>query len=212
MSDHRSRRIGRRTAEHLLRGRSGATGHDRLSDLLTAAAAPARDGELTGEQAAVAAFRAARLEPAPQRRRPWMLKIALANVLTAKIAGVTALAAGGIALAAATGTLPGHQREAPVLPASSEVATTTPSAQTPEKKPDNTASPSPSLKGLCQAYTAGAGADHGKAKDNPAFSALVTAAGGAAPVPAFCADLLGDKPGKPEKPDHTQGKPTHPNR
>lgn len=224
MSDHRSRRIGRRTAERLLRGTPGqerATGHDRLSDLLTAASAPARDRELAGEQAAMAAFRDARLATAPQRRRPWMLKIALANLLTVKIAAVSAAAAGGIALAAAAGTLPGQHREEPAPTADTNVVVTTSATATgkPDQKPDHSASPSPSLKGLCQAYTAGAGSEHGKAHDNPAFSALITAAGGADRVPAFCADLLGDKPGKsdntpgkpatpPGKPDDAPGKPT----
>ncbi|GAB2810482.1 hypothetical protein [Lentzea nigeriaca] len=218
MSNHRFRRISRRTAERLLcdaPGRTRATGHDRLSEVLAAASAPARDRELTGEQAALAAFRAARLATAPQRRRPRMLKIALANVLTVKIAAVTAAAAGGIALAAATGTLPGQRHEEPSPAADTNVVATTSvttkdKPNSPDKKPDNSASPSPSLKGLCQAYTAGAGSEHGKAHENPAFSALITAAGGADKVPAFCADQLGEKPGKP---DHTApGKPTKPER
>lgn len=221
MSNDRSRRIDRRTAEQLLHGDARVTGHDRLNDLLAAAAAPARDRELAGEQAAVLAFRDARLAPAPQQRRPWMLKIALANLLSVKIAAVTAAAAGGIALAAAAGTLPGQQREEPKPANDTSVVTTstkdTPASAKQDKKPDN--SPSPSLKGLCQAWTAGAGSEHGKAHENPAFSALITAAGGADKVPAFCADQLADKPGKsdethgksdqaPGKSDQTPGKPT----
>lgn len=225
MSTHRSRRIGRRTAERLLRdapGHAQVTGHDRLGDLLAAAAAPARDRELTGEQAAMAAFRDARLAPAPQRRRPRMLKIALANLLTLKIAAVAA-AAGGIALAATAGTLPGQQREEPAPAADTGVVATTSVTKTekskaPDKKPDNSASPSPSLHGLCQAHTAGAGSEHGKAHENPAFSALITAAGGPDKVPAFCADLLGDKGNKGDKPDtpgksgQAPGKPSRSNR
>jgi hypothetical protein len=232
MSTHRSRRIGRRTAERLLRdapGHAQVTGHDRLGDLLAAAAAPARDRELAGEQAAMAAFRDARLAPAPQRRRPRMLKIALANLVTVKIAAVAAAAAGGIALAAAAGTLPGQQREEPA-PATGTNAvattsvTTTDKSKAPDKKPDNSASPSPSLHGLCQAYTAGAGSEHGKAHENPAFSALLTAAGGPDKVPAFCAGLLGDKAdqadkadkaGRPDTPgrsDQAPGKPSRSNR
>jgi hypothetical protein len=150
-----------------------------------------------------------------------MLKTALANLLAVKIAGVAALAAGGIALAAAAGTLPGQQREVPTTPAGTNVvsttsATTTATSKGPEKKPDNSASPSPSLKGLCQAYTAGAGSEHGKSHDNPAFSALITAAGGAERVPGFCADLLGEKPRRSDqehgKSDQEHGKPTRSNR
>jgi hypothetical protein len=220
MSTDRSRRIDRPTAEHLLRG-APAPGHDRLSDLLAAAAAPARDRELAGEQVAVAAFRDARLATAPQRRRPRMLKIALANLLSVKIAGAAALTAGGIALAAAAGTLPGQHREEPTTPVNTDVVGTTSvtgpaTSKAQEKKPDDNPSPSPSLSGLCQAYTAGAGSEHGKAHDNPAFSALVTAAGGADQVPAFCADLLADQPGKSghpqDKPGHAPDRPTHPNR
>ena len=142
-----------------------------------------------------------------------MLKIALANLLTVKIAAVTAAAAGGIALAAAAGSLPGQQRDEHAPPADTKVVTTstTEAARSakPEQKPDNSASPSPSLKGLCQAYTAGAGSEHGKSHDNPAFSALITAAGGAERVPGFCASLLGEKPGKS---DREPGKPTRSNR
>ena len=218
MSTHRSRRIDRHTAEQLLRSAPGqppVAGRDRLSDLLAAAGAPARDRELAGEQAALAAFRDARLAPAPQRWRSRMLRTALANLLAVKIAGVAALTAGGIALAAAAGTLPGQQREEPTTPASTNVvsttsATTAAPSKEPERKPDNsTASPSPSLKGLCQAYTAGAGSEHGKSHDNPAFSALITAAGGAERVPGFCAGLLGEKHGKS---DREPGKPTRSNR
>ncbi|HEX8867446.1 MAG TPA: hypothetical protein VF821_17440, partial [Lentzea sp.] len=205
---------GREMSEH-------GSGNDRLSDLLAAASAPARHHELAGEEAAVAAFRTARLATAPQRRRPRML-----SLLSVKIAATAAAAAGGIALAAAAGALPGQHREDPAPTADTNVittsSTTAASKQKPaEGKPDTNPSPSPSLKGLCQAWTSGAGADHGKAHENPAFSALITAAGGADKVPAFCADLPEDKPGNtkpgdapgksgeaPGKPDHTPGKPT----
>ncbi|MEV6235377.1 hypothetical protein [Lentzea sp. NPDC051838] len=196
--------------------------NDRLSDLLAAASAPARDHELAGEQAAVAAFRAARLTTAPQRRRHKMLTI--------KIAAAAAAAFGGIALAAAAGALPGQHREDPKPASDTTAIVSSTKATTPEHKPDHSASPSPSLKGLCQAYTAGAGSEHGKARENPAFSALITAAGGADKVPAYCSDLLADKPGKsgdapgkndtspgnsgeaPGKPGAAPGKPTHLNR
>ena len=65
MSTNRSRQIDRDMAEQLLGGAPGGRtgGHDALAGLLAAAAAPAADGELPGEQAALAAFRVARPTP-----------------------------------------------------------------------------------------------------------------------------------------------------
>lgn len=209
MSAHRSRRIDRRTAEQLLRGQPAQA--DALSDLLSAAAAPTTAGEFAGEQAALAAFRAAHPTPVLQPRRGSMIKTTLAKLLTVKIAAaaVGAVAVGGVAVAAATGTLPTQSGgNATVPPTTShasqanDVASTAqserPAATGDDKKPDNGATPSPSLEGLCKAYTAGAGADHGKALDNPAFTVLITTAGGEDKVSAYCTDLLGEEPGQPD--------------
>src|SRR5215211_5664524 len=108
MSTHRPRHIDRETAEQLLRGDPGAL-HEvgPLAAPLQAAQAAAFPDELVGEQMALAAFRAAQLIPVPQPRRPSMLKIALAKVLTAKAAAVLAgLSLGGVAVAATTGAIP----------------------------------------------------------------------------------------------------------
>lgn len=197
MSPRRFRRIDRKTAEQLLSGRP-AGGSDNLRELLAAAAAPPRAEELAGEQVAIAAFRAAHLTPARQQRRRPVLKSTLATLLTAKVLvpAAATVALGGIATAAATGTLPlpGH---APVdSPTIS--ATHIPSPAPPGSEPaSEAATPSPSLVGLCRAVTAGAGSEHGKALDSPAFTALITAAGGKDKVPVYCADLLSDKPGNP---------------
>jgi hypothetical protein len=164
-----------------------------------------------------------------------MLKTTLAKVVTVKIAIVAAavVAAGGVAVAAVTGTLPTQGGDTATTSATSTVAATTDhqtgplhsdahgkpaetgkdtTPNNPEGKPDGSgdpASPSPSMDGLCQAYTAGAGSEHGKALENPAFGALITAAGGTDKVPAFCDDLLGAK--KPGQPTSPPGKPsTHP--
>jgi hypothetical protein len=51
------------------------------------------------------------------------------------------------------------------------------------------ASPAPALRGLCIAYLAMGSAD-GKVIDNPAFRALVTAAGGKGNVTAYCQTLI----------------------
>ncbi|NBH02576.1 hypothetical protein [Amycolatopsis sp. SID8362] len=204
---NRSRRLDRRTAEHLLDD-APATGRHALTDLLAAAAAPARDGELAGEHAALTAFRDARLAPIPQLRRPSMIKSLLAKLLTAKVAALVAagaVTATGVVAAAATGVLPSplHGNS----PAGSSVSDTPASAPSDSHLPStdksrahdaSSASPSPSPVGLCHAYTSGAGAEHGKALENPAFSFLITTAGGREKVDAYCTQLLADQPGHPD--------------
>jgi hypothetical protein len=149
-----------------------------------------------------------------------MVTTAALKLFTVK-AGVVAavvLGTGGVALAASTGAipvpLPNHH------PAPSTSATTPQPGDRPESSthPGN-ADPSPSLVGLCRAYAAGAGADHGKALENPAFQALITAAGGTVEVDAFCTKLLAtagpsqstdvqpsDRASHPDHPSH----PAHP--
>ena len=78
-----------------------------------------------------------------------------------------------------------------------------------DKNNSDDASPSPSVVGLCHAYAAGAGADHGKALENPAFTVLITAAGGKDQVSAYCSDLLAKQSGEAA---HPMGNPsTRPN-
>ena len=71
--------------------------------------------------------------------------------------------------------------------------------------------PSPSLHGLCNAYSAGAAEDPEKLARNPAFGALVTAAGGPTQVAGFCAGLedTGGKQATAEDPavDDASGEP-----
>ncbi|MGH3745712.1 MAG: hypothetical protein ACRDTP_12700, partial [Mycobacteriales bacterium] len=124
---------------------------------------------------------------------------------------------GGLALAATTGALPdqsGHPHPAvtpssmgnhgaggagsknnhPAIGADSSSATASASA-----------TPSPSLVGLCRAFQAGATSNPGEAVNNPAFTALVTAAGGVEGLDAYCTALVG-APGT-----HPTGAPsTHP--
>lgn len=207
MSTHR-RHLDRRTAEQMLNGALVTSG-DPLTDLLAHAAAPARDGELAGEHAAVMAFRAARLETALVPRRPSMLKALLAKLITAKIAAVAAaltVVAGGVVAAAATGYLPsplgGDSTVAPVRSSAPTSSARPSSADAGDRDnhdaPGSSGSPSPypSLTGLCDAYTAGAGSEHGKALDSPAFGALITAAGGKDKVDGYCATLLPHRPGQ----------------
>ena len=114
MSMNRSRRLDRRTAEEILDGAPGGRDH-ALNAVLAAAAGAASEAELRGEHAAVAAFRAARLAPAPRARRRSMIKTMLAKLLTTKLAvaaaAAAAVTAGGVAAVAATGNLPGSPDE-----------------------------------------------------------------------------------------------------
>ena len=54
--------------------------------------------------------------------------------------------------------------------------------------------------GLCQAWSAGQGDDHGKRADAPAFQALAAAAGGADQVAAYCEAELSDAAAHGERP------------
>jgi hypothetical protein len=210
----------------------GRDGPDPVTDLLTAAAAPARAGELAGERAALAAFRSARLAPVHRRRRRSMTQMMGARLLTARAAVIAAVAAttvGGVAFAASGGLSAGHGVPPATVPASpgsafepqTSTATGSGGVRSTEAGVDLTR-PDPSLVGLCHAYTAGAGADHGKASQSPAFRALIDTAGGADRVPGYCARLLaaahlgdsderpGDDPGghhgNPPN-NHTPGRP-----
>lgn len=219
MSTNRFRRIDRRTAEQLLRGAAvdGQAGDPAtaLGDLLAAAAAPARSGEQAGEQVAMAAFRSAQLAPAPQSRRRSMFTTKLAGLLSAKFlaAGAAAAAVSGVAVAATTGTLD-IPSDPPGAPPTSHATSTARPSSTPAGKSGE--HPTPSLVGLCQAYTAGAGSEHGDALSSPAFEYLTTSAGGADKVPTYCADLLADRPGKqsdhpvPTTPSHPAADPAAP--
>jgi hypothetical protein len=124
-----------------------------------------------------------------------MIKAGLAKMLTVKVAAVvgTAAAASGVAVAAGTGAIPN--------PFSGK-----PSASHSAQPGDNGAkgSPSPSLVGLCHAFSAGNKDEHGKALESPAFQALIDAAGGKDKVEGFCENLAkspaGNRPSEAGKP------------
>jgi hypothetical protein len=210
MSNHR-RRLDRATAERLLSGDPAAapTGQESLAHLLAAAAAPGRHRELAGEQAAMVAFRTAHRVPPTQQRSRSMISLALGKILTAKaVAVVAATTIGGVAVAAGTGHLPTqHRPEASSQSQGAETSETGPetgeAARAKARSHTAAGTPSPSMVGLCRAYAAGEKASHGKALDNPAFTALVTASGGKAKVSAWCTTLLAQ-----EKAEHSAGSPT----
>jgi hypothetical protein len=180
------------------------------------------------------------LAPVPQTRRLSMIKTAVLKLLTVKvvIAACATTAAGGVALAASTGNLPnpldkhgsGVSSRLDTAPDSEKSKSSHGGDRDGDGKdgkdgnngngngngkqgngPDASHAPSPSLVGLCHAYGSGNKADHGKALDNPAFTVLITTAGGRDKVDAFCATLLADpnaakdtgKKDKPAKPEPT---------
>ena len=207
--------LHRANAEAILTGT--ATERSELTQIIAAARGPATSDELAGEAAAMIRFQAARLEPAAAHgvtvRKRMSDKLLAAKVGIA--AALAAAATGGVALAAAahTQTEPAHH----ALPASTSVAapshdgTPTPratrAAVPPPPPPSHaaaasaappapggagshpSASPSRSLRGLCIAYFANE-ITGGKRMDNPAFGALVTAAGGKDKITTYCLTLL----------------------
>jgi hypothetical protein len=185
------------TAERLLGGARG-TGHDRIANLLAAAAAPAGGGELAGESVAMAAFRAAQLHPFPRQQRPSMIKSTLTKILTVKIAALCAGVAGvsGVALAATTGNIPGPLHlGAPSASASPRHHPSGKPSVTPSARRDHDGPP-PGIAWLCHDY-AGKDRDHrGKALDDPKFKDLIDKSGKKDRdiVDKFCGKLLHDWP------------------
>lgn len=203
MSIQRSPRVDRDAAERLVAGK----GVGPVASVLRAAAAPAHRDELAGEDAAVAAFRtAATAEPV---RRPVFRK-AVAKALTIKVAIVMAIAGStGVVLAASEGALPmpwsNIPAEVPATTTTTPQAPSSPGARTAEGQLPP-ADPDPAVIGLCEAYVA----HEDKDLDNPAFRALVEAAGGKDEVASYCELVEAAKPStEPGRPS-TSGKPEEP--
>ncbi|GAA4573550.1 hypothetical protein GCM10023176_38780 [Micromonospora coerulea] len=141
-----------------------------------------------------------------------MLETALAKLLTLKV-GATALAltaTGGVALAAATGTLPTPLTDSTAKSSAHATGKPSDAADKGKKSGDEKGTPSPNLVGLCRAYQAGAGDNPGKALENPAFSVLITTAGGKDKVVAYCDNLLASAKAKPSKAADPTATPSHP--
>lgn len=204
MRINRPRRIDRDTAERLLDGRplGPNAGHDALADLLAAAAAPAVDGELAGEGAAITAFREARLGSVRQPRRGRMATTKRASAFSAKAIGtaIATTAICGVSLAAATGHLPGVRGGGSVAPHShgSPAATEGPSNRGSAPSAPGDVAPGTSAArhgtiGLCRAYDAAGKTERGRMLASPPFTALVSEAGGRAKVTAYCATVRLDE-------------------
>ncbi|MEH0973711.1 hypothetical protein V6U77_21540 [Micromonospora sp. CPCC 205546] len=189
------------TAERLLGGLvpDPQDGPRPVASLLTAARAAPHPDELTGEEAAVRAYRLARAgnpPVLPSVRRP-----ALAGFgVRAALAGVALALTGGVALAATGGALP-HPLRAPApttAPAHSPTADASRTAA-PDRPPAPTGGvqgrpePDAAVRKSCQDYRAGGG----DASDDAAFADLIRAAGGREEVPGYCERVLADEPGTP---------------
>ena len=142
----------------------------------------------------------------------------LTKLLTAKAAAAVlgVLMTGGVA-AAATGSLPAPAQQAAHtllggvgVPAPAEATATT---QAHAVGPDAAGS---AALGLCRAWSAGQGGQHGKKLDAAAFAALAKAAGGSDQVAGFCAQLTASTPaasgqgGAPASPAAGSGQGTPP--
>lgn len=213
--------LNRRSVDQIL-DRAGPDDHP-VGALLAAARQVDSAREVTGERLAVAQFTAgAHLAHIPEQRGVPLMKRVVRNamaapVLTIALAG-TAFAGGGVALAASQGVLhvpfTGHDNrsdEAPEAPASTNPGLET-SLDAPVGSPSEssqpaeirTASPSPSLDGLCRAYQTGVLKDD---TSSPAFAALLQAAGGADNLTSYCVDRVGEPNVPPTRPA-TPAKPT----
>lgn len=216
---------------------------DAVADVLAAARTSGMRADTAGLPAALAAFRSiSHPHPADQPRRNSMIKNVAAKLVAAKlltISGLALAATGGIAAAASTGHLPSplphssHASEVAIAavasshgkpsatPSSSTSASPTDSASATESDsersgPSSThpeATPSPSLRGLCQSWMSRPH-EHGKADTNPAFTVLVAAAGDTDSVNGYCASLLASghptpsaTPSAPST-SHAAGKPS----
>lgn len=200
-----------------------------LARLLSAAAAPARPGELAGEEDALTAFRAARAAgpaagavPSPRRRRftagavAWGAGIAVTATAGAAFAAVTldradepappprpttpAPATTGPHRDGSTGDTGGRPTGTPPRPSATPIPGAPAPGSTAGDAPGAPRQDAEHLRGLCRAYLAKKPAQREKALDTPSFARLVTAAGGRERVEGLCGDLLPDVPAK-ESPD-----------
>jgi hypothetical protein len=197
--------------ERLLEGRldpaSAPLHYRQLARLLAAMTAPAAPQELAGERQAMASFAAA-MRSTPPTLSPRRTAVAR-KVLTMKAAAaalVAALSLGGVA-AAAGGLLPDQASsvadQAPATgaeaaadglgkPAAANRGESARAGSADGQGRASAAGPDVTGRaraGLCRAWQAGQGGEHGRRMNAVAFQALVEAAGGADGVAAYCQDV-----------------------
>jgi hypothetical protein len=200
-------RINRIAAEQMLSTTwvGWGVGSDPLAELLAAQAAAAREDQR------VEAVRGAHRSPGRASRKRSIVQVAIARLATAKAVVALIALGGGAALAAGTGYMPGlgssGNHHGARLPAEITAGTSesspggdlTSTGGSPSAWPSTSAQPSATMpanvRNLCIAIDATRGAARAKALDDPAFSVLITAAGGKNAVAAYCAAVLGAEPG-----------------
>jgi hypothetical protein len=177
--------------ERLLDGRvdpaSAPPGYGRLARLLAAATAPAAPEELAGEQRVLGEFTAVMRSHPPTlspRRTPVPRK--LLTIKAAAAALVAVLSIGGVAAGADAAAHGLGKAAAANLGGSAQAGATEGQGRASAVGPDATAA---ARAGLCRAWQAGQGGDHGRRMEAVAFQALVDAAGGADKVAAYCQDV-----------------------
>jgi hypothetical protein len=189
------------TAERLLTGQLDAAdappGYGRVAALLASVSAPPDTEELAGQAAVVAAFEAAaRSRPVGVRLLTPRRSQVFVKLLTLKAAAAVlgVLVTGGVA-AAATGNLPAPAQQAAHallggagVPAPEATATT-------RAHPVGPDAAGPAAQGLCRAWSAGQGGQHGSKLDAPAFAALEKAAGGSDKIADYCAQVTASTAG-----------------
>jgi hypothetical protein len=189
------------TAERLLIGRldpaDAPPGYTPVAALLAALSAPPDTEELAGQAAVLAVFAAAaRSRPVGMRLLTPRRSRVLTKLLTAKAAAAAlgVLMTGGVA--AATGNLPAPAQQAAHallggagVPAPAEATATT------RAHPVGPDAAGQAAQGLCRAWSAGQGGQHGSKLDAPAFAALTKAAGGSDQIAAYCARVTASRPG-----------------
>jgi hypothetical protein len=183
-------------------------GYGGLVRLLAAATAPAAPEELAGEQLAMATFTAEmRSQPPALSPRRTAVPRKILTMKAAAAALVAALSIGGVA-AAAGGLLPDQASpvaaQAPAttgadaaaqglgkaaaanLGGAADAGSADGQGRASAVGPDASGA---ARAGLCRAWQAGQGADHGQKADSVAFQALADAAGGADNIAAYCQDV-----------------------
>jgi hypothetical protein len=211
-------------AEQLIAGAGDPS--DPVARLLAAVRAPAMAEELAREEHAVVAFRMSRWSAdtmrhagPPRQRRGWARAFGVKGLA---IGLGTAIALGGVALAATTGVLPNPltditsdngtsdaPRTSSAAPGSTQRTEPAPgqSVGSPTAHPGQgtgsptavgtgapTTPPDPALMGLCRSVAAHNYLDPGKWLDASGFERLKAAAGGEDKIAEYCTALLGSQP------------------